>query len=86
MKKRSRKNLKVIPELDIDGLPFDPSDDSESGDETFLVASSREKHKTGQCKPYAIQGTSIRPLILELKSCSKHDLIILLNFIRNQIT
>lgn len=50
LKKRSRKNMKTIPELDVDGLPFEPSEESDSGDETFLVATSREIHKSGQCK------------------------------------
>ena len=48
MRKRSRKSVKSVLELDIDGLPFEPSDDSSSGEETFLVATSREKHKAGK--------------------------------------
>ena len=47
LRKRSRKSAKAVVELDIDGLPFDPSGDSSSGEETFLVETSREKHKSG---------------------------------------
>jgi hypothetical protein len=50
IRKRSRKSVKSVLELDIDGLPFEPSDDSSSGEETFLVATSRQKHKAGKRK------------------------------------